>query len=289
MGGQSGKANAADELVAAIVKFEMSAQFKNSRLRFEKSLVSGLKASGFHVIDRQSTLAKLGPASDFSTCTSEVCLLEAVRLTGASHLVQAVVTSDAKAFSVAVTLVEGVSGATFAESLRCGESDPCPPIPMALERAAKGASRKAKRQAEMNPVVPEKAEPPKVVEKPVQPTEPTTAPLSTPAPILPPPVPSDEARSKTIGWAAVGVGSVLSVVGLTYLIYFDGRETDCTTTSGGERCQRVYEDTSRGIVTGLLGAAALGVGVYFLWPTSHDPSATQVSVGMNNVSLIGKF
>jgi hypothetical protein len=285
------RVQAADELMAAIVKFEIPLQLQGKGPLFEKVVSSGLRSAGFSVIERKATSAKLGSRTDFETCSSEVCLLEAVRLTGASHLVQVEVHSEAASFSISVALVEGVSGRLFTESLTCVESDPCPPIPVLLERAAKVAATKAKRQAESSATTTESNDARRPIESPATLAKPPT-PLPTVTEFVPLPLAvtqSTETWRRPVGWAAVAGGVALGVLGLTYQFYFDGRETDCTTTTAGKRCQHIYEDTGRALTTGLLGAASIGVGAYLLWPTWHDKGAAQVSVSANNVTFMGRF
>jgi hypothetical protein len=276
--------------VVAVVSLKMASSVGDDRSAIESGLARGLESAGWEVLGLAETSRLVGERKDLLLCASDTCSVEIARLTKASYLVRAVVTTGKKKYSINLTLFDSADASKpmAREDVECLAKDPCPPVAPNMTTAARVLGRKALKIVEES--APPQVLAPTAVLPPAAPP-PGEGPGAVPpgAVVVPPTVESSRPSTalRIAGWTAVGAGGALLVTSTAFFMY-DGKETDCQSTATSQRCLKLYDGKTGGYLLGGIGLASAAVGAYILFFPARTRS-TAVALTPRGIMVGGEF
>jgi hypothetical protein len=237
--------------VTVLDRLELPASLGEFHAKLRTALEALIREQGLEVIT-----APVVPA----TCRAASCTEEAMRSSGASHVLFVEGSRNDYGFSLDITL-RGVSGEDTEKAQGWCNFCTGPQMVTAAENVAR----------------------PLVVHLAARPDRVPGA--AAPGVVLVSPEPkSGRALARVLVGAGIAAAGAAAVVYGSVLWRRDGSDTDCVPPSGV--CREAYDGKNLGIGMVIGGAVVAGVGAYLMLFTKTE---TNVAVGPGGVSVAGKF
>lgn len=268
----------------AVAPLALSAKVEKARPRIESSVEAGLRAAGLEVL----TMPREARGS-FSRCSTSMCPSDVLRAVGTSYVVRGSVETPKRGFTLVLATIRVADGAeVMTETVTCAPDDPCPPVPDTAREAAQELGRKTRqfladqRLANRPPApAPDRALPGPAAPVPVGPVA-VVPPLTTTT------KPASNSSGAVWHWVVAGVAVPALAAGI-YLVGIDGNTFDCHDGAGRSVCLQKRTTKWQGMT--LIGVGITGgalVGGYYIFRSSQ-PTGTSVSLGLDGISVSGRF